>query len=169
MSEKIFRIGHRTPNKGVITIASVIENGNIYYGVSYCSPKEKSYSKQLGINMSRADLLTNGKFVELHTKKHSIVICDIITQILNYDRFPDWAEALLLEQLHYPYGLVRYSSPKETPSVEIEQIVVDSEFSKAQLLLASEYLHDLVDLDTDFMAVNLLAHLYRMPELIVVK
>lgn len=53
--------------------------------------------------------------------------------------------------------------------ITIEQIVVPSEFDKAQLLLASEYLHDNRLIDTDLMAVNTLVHLYENPDIIVVK
>ena len=50
----------------------------------------------------------------------------------------------------------------------ITKIVVPSEEDKRQLLLASEYIHDL-DVDTDVMAINYLAHLYTNPDIIVVE
>ena len=52
--------------------------------------------------------------------------------------------------------------------IEIEKIVVKSEWDKEQLLLASEYIHGLRNIDTDYTGANSLAHLYRNPELIEV-
>lgn len=53
--------------------------------------------------------------------------------------------------------------------VEVTKIIVPNNHSKQQLLAASEYIHDLQSIDTDFHAVNLLAHLYTCPFLIKVK
>lgn len=58
-------------------------------------------------------------------------------------------------------------SPKHR-FIEIEKIVVKSEWDKEQLLLASEYIHGLRNIDTDYTGANLLAHLYHNPELIEV-
>lgn len=52
--------------------------------------------------------------------------------------------------------------------ITIKQIVVKTESDKNQLLLASKYIHDLDCIDTDYMAVNYIAHLYTNPELICV-
>lgn len=51
----------------------------------------------------------------------------------------------------------------------ITKIIVPTKEDKEQLLLASEYVHNLRTLDTDYMMVNTLAHLYECPELIEVK
>lgn len=167
--DKIFRIGHRTPKSGVITIASSIVDNCISYGVSYCSPKEKQYNKNLGINLARRNATCSNKVIPLPELKHAVVINAIIKDILENLVYPDWAEDLLLEQLVYPSGLIRYSSPKLHPSINKISIKVDSEFSKQQLLLASKYLHDAIDLDNDFMAINILTHLYTCPDLIKVE
>ncbi len=58
-------------------------------------------------------------------------------------------------------------SPKHR-FIEIEKIVVKSEWDKEQLLLASEYIHGLRNIDTDYTGANLLAHLYCNPNLIEV-
>lgn len=58
-------------------------------------------------------------------------------------------------------------SPKHR-FIEIEKIVVKTEWDKEQLLLASEYIHGLRNIDTDYTGANLLAHLYRNPNLIEV-
>ena len=52
--------------------------------------------------------------------------------------------------------------------LRIEKIVVPSEKDKQQLLLALEYLHNNFTIDTNFMAVNRLVHLYENPEIIEV-
>lgn len=53
--------------------------------------------------------------------------------------------------------------------VTIESIFVPSEYDKAQLLAALKYLHDNRTIDTDFIAVNYLTHLYQNPDKIIVK
>lgn len=53
--------------------------------------------------------------------------------------------------------------------VGILKIIVDSEWSKHQLLLTSEYIHDLSQIDTEIKGVNTIAHLYLNPELIEVQ
>ena len=50
----------------------------------------------------------------------------------------------------------------------IKEIVVDSEESKQQLIAAIHYLHD-AEIDTDYLAVNSLVHMYQFPEKIKVK
>ena len=54
--------------------------------------------------------------------------------------------------------------PKKVPFVDF-LIVVPSEDDKKQLLAAFEYFHDNKLIDTDFIAVNQLAHCYVTPEL----
>jgi hypothetical protein len=51
----------------------------------------------------------------------------------------------------------------------IIEIVVDSQFTKDQLLIASKYIHDLTEINCDFHMVNVLAHLYTRPELITIE
>ena len=51
---------------------------------------------------------------------------------------------------------------------DLVKIVVRSPEDKEQLLLASEYIHGLRQLDTGIVAVNLIAHLYQCPDLIEV-
>lgn len=62
----------------------------------------------------------------------------------------------------------------ETPGAEqkwitIHEIVVETERDKAQILAASRYIHDLLELDTGYMGVNYIAHLYEEPDLIKVR
>lgn len=53
--------------------------------------------------------------------------------------------------------------------MQVHSIVVETEEDKRQLLAASRYIHDLMELDTSYMAVNWLAHLYTDPTKIVVQ
>lgn len=53
--------------------------------------------------------------------------------------------------------------------VKITELVVPRDFDKQQLLAAIEYLHYSRDIDTDYIPVNALVHLYENPELIVVR
>jgi hypothetical protein len=56
----------------------------------------------------------------------------------------------------------------ENEWVTITKIVVPTQYDKKQLLLASRYIHNLRNIDTDIHAVNLIAHLYQHPEWIEV-
>lgn len=58
-------------------------------------------------------------------------------------------------------------SPKHK-FVGIEKIVVKTDWDKEQLLLASEYIHGLRNIDTGYSGANILAHLYHNPDLIEV-
>lgn len=53
--------------------------------------------------------------------------------------------------------------------MEIKSVVVNSEQAKEQLLKASKYIHDLKGLDIDIDMVNIVAHLYCRPELIIIE
>lgn len=67
-------------------------------------------------------------------------------------------------------GMERYDDSKvEQKWVKITEIVVPTEYDKEQLLLAIEYIHYLRNIDTDYMGVNYLSHLYLTPDLITVK
>lgn len=67
------------------------------------------------------------------------------------------------------YGMERYVEDAETQKwVRIDEIRVPNEYDKEQLLKAINYFHDLRNIDTDFLAVNTLAHVYCRPELITV-
>lgn len=66
-------------------------------------------------------------------------------------------------------GLEMYNNSEPSKNVFLNRIVVKDEYSKQQLLLASEYIHNLHELDTDYMAVNVLAHLYEDPDMIIVE
>lgn len=66
-------------------------------------------------------------------------------------------------------GLEKFEDNKPTEYVIITEIVVPSERDKAQLLKAFKYIHNLRELDTNFVAVNAVSHLYLQPDLIKVK
>lgn len=67
-------------------------------------------------------------------------------------------------------GLARYVEGKdERDWVAITKIVVPTARDKVQLLLALKYIHDLRCIDTDYLAVNTLAHQYQLPESIEVE
>jgi hypothetical protein len=182
---KICRIGHRTPNNGVITIASEVIADKIYYGASFCSPKEKQYNKKLGTQLALDDLeftKIDERYIILQTEFTNANILKAILVNIYYSsdsysywndarHIPAWIDKLLLEQLSYPLGLNRYPKGDAGPKdwINIKEIVVESEYAKEQLLKAIKYLHNLRELDTDFVAVNSLVHMYEHPDKIVVK
>lgn len=59
-------------------------------------------------------------------------------------------------------------SGDEPKYVSIVKIVVPSQFDKEQLLLGIKYIHD-SDVDMDYSAVNTLAHIYQIPDIIQVE
>lgn len=65
------------------------------------------------------------------------------------------------------YKLERYdeSCGNDQKWVNIAKIIVPTEFDKNQLLEAFKYIHDR-DIDTDYLAVNTIAHMYQNPDLI---
>ena len=63
--------------------------------------------------------------------------------------------------------LVEYSEG-ESIDVEITEIIVPTKYDKDQLLKAFEYIHDLASINTDYVAVNTIVHMYLCPERIVV-
>ena len=68
-------------------------------------------------------------------------------------------------------GLERWDDElpdSEQKYVNIQYILVSSEYDKEQLLKAFEYIHDCRGIDTDYMAVNTIAHLYLQPDNIIV-
>lgn len=68
------------------------------------------------------------------------------------------------------YKLEKYKETKgdDQKWVKISKIVVPSEYDKEQLLEAFKYIHD-GDINTDFLAVNTIAHMYCAPDKIEVE
>ena len=65
--------------------------------------------------------------------------------------------------------LERYVEGQDTQNwVSIPKILTATQRDKEQILLALEYLHNNWTIDSDFIAVNLLIHLYEHPECIEV-
>lgn len=165
-----FRMGVRQPKNGVITIASFIQGDQIFYGVSYCSPSEKQYSRITGTTLAKERMDANmaaGVSIPLTELKHSAVVVDIILDIVNSDNYPRWASELLFKNLMYPVGLKRFKK-NGVPTFDFS-ITVDSEETKQQLLLALHYIHNLSEIDTSYIAVNALVHLPLDPSRIIVK
>jgi hypothetical protein len=76
----------------------------------------------------------------------------------NYE-VPDYSDMALWEE----------DVPQENQKwVTITKIIVPTEYDKQQLLKAVKYIHDLRSIDTDYMAVNTISHLYCRPDLIEV-
>jgi hypothetical protein len=71
---------------------------------------------------------------------------------------------------HIPSGMNRYDDAlgNDQKWGTVVKIQVATQEDKEQLLKASEYIHNMRELDTDFMMVNTIAHLYTCPELIEV-
>ena len=164
---KIFRIGHRSPRKqGVITIASEVypETGEIFYGSSFCHPKEKKYDKKFGIDQSLSrlqDAIQNDDSLKLYEEvSHSAVLNTILSNLYFDTTRPKWATDIIVEQLNYPTGLKRYSRKSTNDDNEneinfgISSITVKSEFAKEQLIMALQYIDNLEILDDGFIAIS---------------
>ena len=57
---KEFTYGHYTVGKGTVTVAGAMVCGNLYFGVSMCSP-EDNFSKRLGRCCAEANLVNDHK------------------------------------------------------------------------------------------------------------
>lgn len=161
---KVVRFGQRNPNRGVITIVSQLQHDKLFYGISYCNPKDK-YSKEIGKSLALHDLtskITKNEYNFFDKEiKHSNIIYDIVLDILSQERYPKWAEKLIYENYWYPRGLKRYGNKGvDLDNYEIKKIVVSSHEAKEQLLKAIRYIHYLPDIDMDFVMVNELNHIY---------
>ena len=68
-------------------------------------------------------------------------------------------------------GLDRYNESlgDDQPWCNITEIVVPSERDKSQLLKAFEYIHNLREIDSGYLAVNTIMHMYHCPDRITVK
>ena len=74
------------------------------------------------------------------------------------------------EQELFVDGLDRYDEAlTEQQWCTITEIVVPTDHDKEQLLKAFKYIHDLRSINSDYMAVNTIMHLYQVPELIKVR
>lgn len=175
---KITRFGqHNARKSGVITIASEVVGSRLFYGVSYCSPKEKKYDKQLGINFAIHELAkykTQNVFVLFEGEiKHKDIILAILYNMLEDENYPSWAEELIVMGIRYPHGLVRFprklKDAKKQQYVEINEIQVSSEYDKEQLIMALNYILTNTNVDTDFMAVDALLAMVYYPSKIKVK
>lgn len=68
-------------------------------------------------------------------------------------------------------GLARYdeSAGNDQKLCTITEIVVPTEYDKDQLLRAFEYIHNLRTIDSDYLAVNTVMHMYLCPDKIKVR
>ena len=64
-------------------------------------------------------------------------------------------------------NMVRFTEDGDNQFVRIDEIKVPTQYDKEQILMALQYLHDCY-IDTDFLAVNTLVHMYHNPDKIVV-
>lgn len=85
-------------------------------------------------------------------------------------------EILEIEREAFDYdnatdGLIRYdeSAGDNQQWCSITEIVVPTEQDKEQLLKALQYIHNLHEIDSHFLAVNTLMHLYTCPDRIKVQ
>lgn len=173
---KVFRIGHRAYKKnGVITIASEIDPSanKVFYGVSFCSPRENAYYKKMGNDIALAELAA-----KMHRDEHIIldlafthpnIVDSIIQDLLCRGDIPRWSNVLLFEQIRYPVGLYRSSSIKNRlDKVTVNEVVVSSALAKTQLMLACQYLQN-CNADHDFTMVAELLSLHLNPDRIIIR
>ena len=89
------------------------------------------------------------------------------------DMLFQWARNILApEEPPLVPGLNRYKEDaldSEQQWFGLEEIVVPTEEDKQQFLKAVEYIHDLTEIDSDYIAVNYIMHLYEVPDKIKVR
>lgn len=68
-------------------------------------------------------------------------------------------------------GMARYdeSAGDNQQWCTLTEIIVPTEQDKVQLLKAFNYIHNLREIDSDFLAVNTLMHMYQCPDKIKVQ
>ena len=69
----------------------------VYYGVAYCSPKDK-YSKDFGRNLAveRTKRCENVVYIRKGDVKSEDIHTKIIADIFLYDKYPEWAKKLII-------------------------------------------------------------------------
>jgi len=92
-------VGQCTKHNGVFVIASNVdvELGVVFYGISYCSPKDV-YDKHIGKSLAMADL-DDLKNVELAGKKHHEINARIFSDIIANNDAPSWAVGMISREL----------------------------------------------------------------------
>jgi len=87
-------------HNGIITIASVIEEdlGLIYYGASFCSPKDV-YDKAFGKELAYSDLCNNRMVIRLRKKGHHEINAGIFANMVANGFFPSWAKRMVYHNL----------------------------------------------------------------------
>ena len=172
---KYVRFGHHDSRKnGVVITATEIMGDKLFYGVAYSSPRD-IYNKKLGRDMANhrlADAKRLNKF-ELFNEPltHENVMRHLTRSLLSHQEYPRWAEDLLVKAYEYPYGLIRWDGTDvdQLNGQGISKIVVSSEEVKDQLIRTFKYLHDLRQVDTNFLMVSSLVHHYLAPDTIEVQ
>ncbi len=75
------------------------------------------------------------------------------------------------ESYNIPDGLVKYDDSTISPTnpfVEITEIIVPTIYDKDQLIKSFQYIHNLRSINSDYIGVNTIMHMYTVPERIVV-
>ena len=97
------------------------------------------------------------KTEDLMKKKKSTKIIDSSFEAFDYDSVTE--------------GMARYdeSAGDNQQWCTLTEIIVPTEQDKVQLLKAFNYIHNLREIDSDFLAVNTLMHMYQCPDKIKVQ
>ena len=141
----------RVSNKIIVVIGKPISITNVFNQTKY-----EELSKRIA--STAQSILT-----DIQTKVGNL-LSDIEISLDYDDDCCDVYEYDSEDDERIPEGLALYPGK----FVEINSIIVPTEYDKEQLLLAFKYIHGLKCIDTDYIAVNSLAHLYQQPEIIKV-
>lgn len=105
--------------------------------------------------------------ITLHDNTYEKAGCVIDFVNGKYDSTTIWEwDSEDVSEIETP-GLEKYPEEGEPNWISVPEIHVKTQRDKEQLLLAFEHIHD-SDINTDYLAVNLIAHMYQHPNSIVV-
>lgn len=89
-------------HKGIITLATYIEASTVYYGVAFCSAKDR-FNKKIGRTISYGRLNNTPVFVDLSPdeKTHKKIVNSILNDILSSNNYPSSIKVLLLDAIDW--------------------------------------------------------------------
>lgn len=87
MATRIFHFGNRAIAKhnGIVTVAAELLGDRLYFGISYCSPKDR-FKRKLGIQIAKGRLKNGRNYIAsdvLHYADKNLLTCGETTYINN--------------------------------------------------------------------------------------
>lgn len=118
---KYCHLGDKYTNiNGKITIASILTDQGVQYGVAYCSPKDR-FKKSLGLTIA-SNRLQSGRCVVNLTQEelsHKNIMVAILCDILETYENPDWSYEMIVDHIDWYNGSNSDLSQEENEKLNI--------------------------------------------------